>query len=498
LAVILTCQLLVAVDLTIVNIALPKIQTSLHFSPVGLSWVFDAYALTFGGLLLLGGRAGDLLGRRRVLIGGVVLFIAASLLGGLADTAWWLVSARAVQGVGGALIAPNVLALIATNFDEGPPRNRAISLFGATTSASLALGLVTGGVLTAWSSWRWVLWVNVPIGVAIVLIAPLVVQETQRQRGRFDVTGACTATAGTAALVYGFIQAASRGWSDEATLGALAIGVVAIAVFISLEIRADQPIMPLRLFASRNRTGAYLVTLFVAGPTFAVIYFLSQFLQEVRGYSPLMAGLAFLPMTIMIFSVVRIVPRLFQRYGVRPVMVTGATVMTAALAWLTQISATSGYVAGVLGPLVVFGLGSALTMPSLTVTTLTGVSVNDSGAASGILQTMQWIGGGSLGLAVLVTVYAAASRSVTAVRARGSLLTAVHDALAHGVDGAFTTATLCTAGAVLVAAILVRQPGQARQLSQPGRIGQLGAASQAATSQQAYAQAPAPASARPE
>jgi EmrB/QacA subfamily drug resistance transporter len=457
LAVVLACQLLVAVDLTIVNIALPRIQASLHFSATGLSWVFDAYALTFGGLLLLGGRAGDILGRRRTLICGVTVFTLASLAGGLASTPWWLVAARALQGAGGALIAPNVLAIIATNFEEGPRRNRAISLFGATASGSLALGLIIGGMLTAWASWRLVFFVNVPIGCAIAVLAPRFVRETERHHGRFDLPGAVTVTAGTAVLVYAFLRAPADGWSGRLTLGCLSLAAILIAVFLGIEMRADQPIMPLRLFADRNRTGAYIIMLFAAAAMFDIIYFLTQYLQEGFGYSPLAAGFAFLPMTLTIFAVVRAVPRLLPRYGPKPILVTGTVLTTAAMAWLIQISAGSGYATAVLGPLVLFGTGMALTLPSLTVTILSGIARHDSGAASGILQTMQWIGGGSLGLGIFVSVYATASgHTATHPLAATSQQAQAHDVLAHGVAAAFAAGTALALCAVLSSIVLIK------------------------------------------
>jgi len=426
LAVVLACQLMVGIDTTIVNIALPDIQTQLHFSQTGLAWVFNGYTLAFGGLLLLGGRAGDLLGRRRMFTFGVVVFTAASLLGGLATASWWLVAARVLQGVGGAMASPNVLALIMANYEDGPKRTKALSVFAVVTSASLALGLLVGGVLTSAGSWRWVFFVNVPIGLAILVLTPMFVQETETHRGKFDLAGAITATAGIAGLAYGVIRTATSGWGDPVTIVVFVAAVLLLAGFTVLESRAEQPIMPLRLFADRRRAAAYVNTLLVPCTIFAVIYFLAQYLQEGFGYGPLESGFAFLPMTVVLMGVVRLVGRLIKRWGTRPVMAVGITFVTAALLWLTQLSGDSGYLTNVLGPLVLLGIGAGLTTVALSVTSLSGVRREDSGAGAGLFQTLQW-SSWSLGLAVLVTVYHQAA-------AEGS---GAADSLARGTSSAF-------------------------------------------------------------
>src|SRR6266496_1594171 len=295
LAIVLCAQLMIILDLTVVNIALPSIAHGLHFSAPSLSWVLNAYTLTFGGLLLLGGRAGDILGRRRVFVSGILLFALASLLGGLATSSAWLLAARALQGVGGAIASPTALALITTNFAEGRARNRAFGVFAAVSGSGAAIGLLAGGMLTSWLSWRWVLFVNVPIGILIALLAPLYIAESERHPGRFDLGGALTSTAGMTALVYGFIRAAQDGWSEPVTVGSFAAAAFLLAIFLSIETRTRQPITPLHMFANRNRAGSYGVMLALAAALFGMFFFLTLFVQDVLGYSQLRAGLAFLP-----------------------------------------------------------------------------------------------------------------------------------------------------------------------------------------------------------
>ncbi|MEV7007441.1 MFS transporter [Streptosporangium sp. NPDC051022] len=451
LAVVLACQLMVGIDATIVNIALPEIQTQLHFSQTGLAWVFNAYTLAFGGLLLLGGRAGDLLGRRRMFAFGVLLFTAASLLGGLATQSWWLVAARALQGIGGAMASPNVLSLIMSNYEDGPRRTHALSVFAVASSASLALGLLAGGALTSAGSWRWVFFVNVPIGAAILILTPIFVHETETHRGRFDLVGAITATIGVAGLAYGVIRTATSGWGDPITIAVFVAAVLVLVCFILVEKRAEQPIMPLRLFADRRRAAAYVNTLLVPSTIFAVIYFLTQYLQEGFGYGPLATGVAFLPMTVVLMGVVRLVGRLIKRWGTRPVMAVGIAFVTAALLWLTRLTSGSGYLADVLGPLVLLGVGAGLTTVALSVTSLSGVRREDSGAGAGLFQTLQWTSW-SLGLAVLVTVYHQAATEGGGVA----------ESLARGTASAFAGASVIAVIALISTLIFVRsaiQPG---------------------------------------
>jgi EmrB/QacA subfamily drug resistance transporter len=464
LAVILTCQLMLVLDGTVVNIALPKIQETLHFSASNLSWVLNAYMLAFGGLLLLGGRAGDMFGRRRLFIAGIAVFTVASLLGGFATSGTWLIAARAAQGIGAALAAPSALALIATSFPEGPQRNRALSYFTAVSSAGGSLGLILGGLLTSGISWRWVLFINVPIGIAVVVLAPMFVDEPKRQHGHLDIAGALTSTAGMVSLVYGFIRASTSGWSDRSTVGALTLGVVILALFVAIEARAGQPIMPLRLFLDRNRASAYLSVLLTVATMFGVFFFLSQFLQLVLGFSPVGAGLAFLPLTLLIFAASQVVPRLIPRFGPRRIRLFGAALITGATLWLTQLSATSSYALGILGPLLLFGLGVGCTFLPLSIIVLSGVRREDAGAASGLLQTMQQVGG-SLGLGILVTAFGTATRSVSRRLLVGATPQAqAHIVLAHGIGSAFVVSLIFAAASLAIGLFALRAaPAPARQ-----------------------------------
>jgi len=431
LAIVLGAQLMIILDLTVVNIALPNIARGLHFSEPSLSWVLNAYTLTFGGLLLLGGRAGDILGRRRVFIAGIALFTAASLAGGLATSAAWLLAARAVQGVGGAIASPAVLALIAASFSEGRERTRALSIYTAVAMGGGSLGLVLGGVITEWVSWRWVLFINVPIGILVALSAPMFLPESERQPGRFDLAGALTSTAGMASLVYAFIQAASHGWGNRLTITAVAAAVVLLTLFLVNESRVAQPITPLRLFADRGRAGSYVTRLLLVAGMFGMFYFLTQFVQEELGFSPLRAGISFLPMTGALFAVSRFSPRLMARFGGKALMVAGLIPAVVGMTWLSRISAGSDYLSGVLGPMLLLGAGMGVAFVPLTMASLAGVRPQESGAASSMVNVTQQVGG-SLGLAILVTAYSTAIKHGTVVHAMGSAFTlaAVFDLIA--------------------------------------------------------------------
>ncbi|MBP2406833.1 MFS transporter [Streptomyces syringium] len=409
LLVIASCQLMVVLDITIVNIALPHIQSSLNFSTTSLSWVINAYTLTFGGLLLLGGRAGDILGRRRVFIFGVLLFVLASLLGGLAQNSGQLLAARALQGVGGAIASPTSLALITTTFTEGPARNRAFGVFAAVSAGGGAIGLLAGGLLVEWLDWRWIFYVNVPIGLAIALATPRHIKESERHPGRFDLVGALTSTLGMALLVYGFIRAAQDGWRDAITLASFGAAVVLLVVFIQIERRSKQPITPLKMFADRNRAGTYGIMLSLAAAIFGMFFFLTLFVQNVLGFSPLQAGLAFLPVSAVIAVGAGTASQLLPKYGPKPFMVLGAILAAAGLSWLTLTDIHSTYLGSVLGPMLVFGLGMGMEFVSLTLMAVSGVATHETGAASGLLNATQQVGG-SLGLSILVTVFGTASR----------------------------------------------------------------------------------------
>lgn len=449
LALIVTCQLMLMLDVTVMNVALPRIQDDLGFTPASLSWVMNAYTLVFGGLLLLGGRLGDLFGRRRVFLAGVALFTAASLAGGLADSAGLLIAARALQGVGAALAGPATLALITSTFTEQRARVRALTLFSAMASSGFAIGLILGGLLTEWFSWRAVMFINVPFGVAVLALTGRHVAEPPRNRARLDLPGAATATTGAAALVYGFIRAAEAGWGDAVVLWSLAAGVVLLAAFLVLQVRVAAPMLPLRLFADRNRAAGYAN--FFLGPMsmMAAFFFLTQFLQDISHFDALTTGFAFLPMAVALFVLSRTVPALLPRTGPKPLAVGGTLLMTAGLAWLGQASASSGYVEALLGPMLLMGIGGGLAFSPLNVVIMSTVPQEDAGVAGGVLQTMQQLGG-TLGLAILVTVAGTASRSAAEAGA------APDEVLVAGMTNAFSVGA-CVAALTVVVALTFRR-----------------------------------------
>jgi EmrB/QacA subfamily drug resistance transporter len=452
----LGAQLMIILDATVVNIALPQIQNGLHFSATSLSWVMNGYTLTFGGLLLLGGRAGDILGRRRMFLIGIVMFTLASLAGGLSPNAGVLLAARAIQGVGGALASPAVLALVVSGFAEGKERLRALSIYSAVVTAGGSLGLVLGGVITQWASWRWVLFINVPIGLVVAVLAPRYVTETPRQSGRFDLPGAITSTAGSAALVYGFIRSASNGWGDSVAIISFVAAAVLLVTFVVNERRAAQPITPLRLFADAARSGSYVARLLLVAGMFGMFFFLTQFVQDVLGFSPVTAGIAFLPMTLLLFAVSRLMPRLIPRIGGWRLMVLGMIPVIAGMAWLSQVSPSTDYWSGVFGPMVLLGAGMGVVFVPLTTASLAGVRPQDSGAASSMVNVMQQLGG-SVGLAVLVAVFGTATRSSAAHPVAGLTAAAEHArVLSHGMSTAFGLAAIFDVAAFLVILLLLR------------------------------------------
>jgi EmrB/QacA subfamily drug resistance transporter len=435
LTLVLTCQLMLILDATVMNVALPKIQADLGFSPTSLSWVMNAYSLVFGGLLLLGGRAGDLFGRRRMFVLGAALFTVASLAGGLADSATLLLVARVVQGIGAAAAGPSTLALIATTFTEPRERVRALALFSAVASGGFAIGLILGGLLTEWLSWRAVLFINVPFGAAIVALVPKFVPDPERRQAHLDLPGAITGTIGIAALVYTFIRAATNGWGDTIVLVTLTAGLLLLAAFVSIEQRARQPLVPLRLFADRNRAAAYVNFFFGPMAMMSMFFFLTQFLQEIRHYAALETGVAFLPMAVALFSVTRVIPKLLRRFGPKPLTIGGTAVMILGLAWLTRLSPDSEYLTSLFGPMLLMGLGGGLAFSPLNIIIMSTVRPEEAGAAGGVLQTMQQVGG-TLGLAILVTVFGASARHA------GEAGASPENVLVSGMTDAFVAAAI--------------------------------------------------------
>src|SRR5579863_4079238 len=450
--VILTAQLMVVLDTTIVNVALPHIQQGLHFSGSGLSWVLNAYLLTFGGLLLLGARSGDLLGRRRTFLVGIAIFSLSSLFGGLAVAGWMLLVARVLQGGGAALAAPSSLALLTTVFSDGPQRVRAIGLFTTVSAAGGAIGLVAGGTLTQLVSWRWVMFVNVPIGLAVWAFGRMVLQETDRRRGHFDIAGALTSTFGMAGIVLGLVEAGTDGWSSPVTVGALAVGALALGAFFHIESRAEEPIVPLRLFASGTRTAANVSRGLMYAGMYGMFYFIGQFLQDVEHYSPLRTGLCFLPIPTSVFLSSQLVSRLLvTRVRPKVLMMSGIGLTVVALVLSSQLHAGASYLR-ILVSLVLLGLGSGTALVPLTTAGLSGVEPGEAGAASGLVNVTQQMGA-ALGLAVLVTVL-----SATAGHAQLKAGVTSTTALVHGLDVTFGVAALFGLAALAMVSLLVRLP----------------------------------------
>jgi EmrB/QacA subfamily drug resistance transporter len=465
LLVIATAQLMVVLDVTIVTVALPRIQAALGFSGSDLEWVVNAYALTFGGLLLLGGRAGDLLGRRRMFVAGLVLFTAASLAGGLATSQAWLLAARAVQGVGGAVVAPAALALIATTFPEGRPRSRAMGVYSAMSVVGSVAGLIAGGLLVTYVSWRWVMFVNVPIGIAVALAAPAALPAGNgRSGGRFDLPGAITGTAGVTALVYGLTSAATgpdgvSHWGDARVVASLTAGAVLLAVFAVIEARSRHALLPLRLLRSRDRAGANLIMLAMGTAIFGMFVFLSLFVQEVWGYSPLRTGVSFLPVTVVMLAGSLAAATLVPRIGARPLLLAGGALIAGGLFWLSGVTEYATYAGGLLGPGLVMGTGFGLLMVPLTLIGLARVPDADTGAAASLLNTGRQVGG-SIGLAVLGTVawtvVADTARSRLS-RATGAIPAAAYrHALAVGFDRAFLVAAAISVLILVIAIAAIR------------------------------------------
>ncbi len=453
---VLCAQLMIVLDMTVVNIALPSMETGLHMSATSLSWVLNAYALTFGGLLLLGGRVGDIFGRRPAFMAGLAIFTLASLAGGLATSAAVLLTARAIQGVGGALASPAVLATIVSTFPEGRERIRALGIFTAVTMGGASLGLVLGGMITQWASWRWVFFVNVPVGIVVIALVPRLLSRSQRKPGHFDLGGAITSTGGMAALVYAFINAASASWSSPVTLGAFTAAAVLLGLFVLIESRTAQPITPLWLLRDRSRAASYVARLLLVGGMFGMFFFLTQFVQRVLGFSPLIAGLSFVPLTGALFATSRLAPRLVPRFGPKPLMVAGLLPVVGGMAWLSQLSPATSYLSGLLIPMLLLGAGMGIVFVPLTMASLAGVPPQDSGAAASMVNVMQQVGG-ALGLSVLVTVFGTASRAAARHPVPASSpVAAAHHILVHGMAASFTTAAVFDAVALIVVAVLIR------------------------------------------
>ncbi|HWJ83177.1 MAG TPA: MFS transporter [Nocardioides sp.] len=441
---VLLAQLMLVLDATVVNVALPRIGTDLDFGAAGLSWVLNGYSLAFGGLLLLGGRLGDVFGRRRVFLLGLGVFATFSLVGGIAWSAEVLVVSRALQGAGAALAAPSVLALLSTNAPDDAARNRALALFSAVSSGGGAIGLILGGFLTDLVSWRWTLFINVPIAVVVLLTVSRFVAETPRRPGRFDVVGALAATGGAVAIVWSLIGAPDHGWLSARTLGGLATGLALVAVLAVTEARVTHPLLRPSLLRSRSRVSALAVMAALYGGMLAMFFVMVQVLEGHLGYGPLEAGFAFLPLPVSVFTMSRLTPRLVARFGQPPLIVLGTTGLVVAFSRLVSIDATSGYWDGAFLSLLLTGLAAGISFMPITSLVLTGVEPEHAGSASGLLQTVQQLGG-SVGLAIVASTFA---------QVDGDFI--------DGARAAFTAA-LVLAGLGLVSALslVVRRPAAA-------------------------------------
>ncbi|WP_251046894.1 MFS transporter [Arthrobacter sp. ISL-85] len=458
LAIILASYFMILLDNSVIFTALPSLQNDLQLSTGELTWVQDAYTLVFGGLLLLGARAGDLLGRRRVFVFGLVVFSLASLLIGLAPAGWWAIAGRAVQGIGAAIVAPASLSLLTASFPEGRERTRAVSLYGATAGIGASLGLVIGGALAHWISWRAGFFVNVPIGALMIALAPRFLPETGRARGRFDVLGALSATLGVGALVFGTIHTAEAGW-DTAALAAVIAGVVLLIVFVLIERKAAQPIMPLTLFASRRRTGAYVARFLYLGAMIGFFFFTTQFMQEVLGFNPLQAGLGFLPMTAVNFAVAMSIPPLVRRMPGSVALLAGVLITLAGMFWLSRAGADSSYWTGVALPMVLIGAGQGFAFAPLTSFGIIGAPAADAGAASGLVNTFHQVGT-CLGLGIAV----AAAATVPAVGP-------ATEQLAAQVSAALTTGSvLLFLSLVVTAALILPADLASRRTREPAAV----------------------------
>ncbi len=410
LVMIAGAQLMVILDATIVNIALPSMARYFDKTQTDMTWAINAYTLAFGGFLLLGGRAGDILGRRQMFITGLTMFSLGSFLGGIAPNFPLLLTGRVIQGLGGAIASPTALSLITTSFDEGKERNRAFGVYAAVSGAGAALGLLLGGILTQYLDWRWVLFVNVPIGILLIIGAFLYLPNSERLKGRFDFIGALLSVAAMVSLVYGFINAARDGWGNGVTVFCLIAGVALGIVFVVFEMRTPDPMMPMRIFANRSRAGAYLVMLIIGSALFGMFYFLTFFVQGVMGYSSLKAGVAFLPVSVVIIIGSGVVAQLMPRVGPKILISIGAVLMTVALFFFSTVNANSTYAGKILPGMLILAVGMSCIFVPLTTVAVTKVRNTDTGLASALLNVGQQVGG-SIGLSVLATVAATAAKS---------------------------------------------------------------------------------------
>ena len=460
LAVIASAQLMIVLDITIVNVALPSIQRALSFSTSSLAWVVDAYTLVFGGLLLLGGRSGDIFGRRRMFTVGVLLFAGASLLGGLATSSALLVAARALQGVGGAIASPTALALVASNFEDPKERTEALTIFAAVSAAGASLGLILGALLTQYLSWRWVFFVNTPIALVLSVSAGKILKESDKQKVPSDLFGAFTSVLGVASLVYGFIHAAASGWTNSLTVTSFVIAVVALAGFVLRERSAKRPLLELFVFENRNRTGSYLVMFLVSAALFSLWFFLTQFLQDILGYSPLKTGFAFLPMTLTVMVIARNGAWFMKKFGPLPMMIYGPAASAVALFIFSNLTSHSSYLKVILPTLLINATGLGMTFSSVFPTAMTGIDPRRAGIGSAMVSVSQQVGG-SLGISVLATVAAAGVQSKAHLLVASGVKSQIAIKAASEISGwtnGFRAASIMALAGAVVAVVAIRRP----------------------------------------
>jgi EmrB/QacA subfamily drug resistance transporter len=453
-ALILLCvaQFVVVLDASIVNVALPSIGKGLDFSEANLPWVVNAYVIAFGGFLLLGGRAADLLGRRRVFMAGLLVVAVASLAAGFSANQGQLIAARAAQGLGAAIISPAALSIVTTLFRDGAERNKALGAWGAVAGSAGAAGVLLGGILTDGLGWEWVLWVNVPVALIALALTPGLLPESRSESAtrHFDAAGAVSVTAGLSVLAYAMLDASSAGWASTKIVGLLALSVALIGAFVAIELRSKAPLVPFRIFRLRTLTGANVVGLLLGASLFSMFFFISLYMQQVLGYSPIHAGLSYLPLAVTIIIAAGLGGQLVTRFGFKPILATGMLFVALGLGWFSQVSVGGGFLTDILGPSLLAAIGLGFGFVTSTIAAVSGVEEREQGLASGLINTSQQIGG-ALGLAVLSTI---ATSRTDHVMASGTA--SLPSALTDGFQSAFLGGAVIATLGFLATLILIR------------------------------------------
>jgi EmrB/QacA subfamily drug resistance transporter len=453
-ALILLCaaQFVVVLDASIVNVALPSIGKGLHFSEANLPWVVNGYVIAFGGFLLLGGRAADLLGRRRVFMAGLLVVAVASLAAGFSNTEGQLIAGRVAQGLGAAIISPSALSIVTTLFRDGVERNKALGAWGAVAGSAGAAGVLLGGILTEGLGWQWVLWVNVPVSLVALALTPRLIPESRAERAtrHYDLAGAVSITAGLSLLAYALLDANSAGWGSTRTVGLLALSVALIAAFVVIELRSRAPLVPFRIFRLRTLTGANVVGLLLGASLFSMFFYISLYMQQVLGYSPIHAGLSYLPLAVTIIVAAGLGGQLVTRFGFKPILAVGMLLVSLGLAWFSRVSVNGGFVSDILGPSLLAAIGLGIGFVSTTIAAVSGVEEHEQGLASGLINTSQQIGG-ALGLAVLSTIATSRTDHVLATGA-----SSMPGALTEGFQSAFLGGAVIAALGVVATLVLIR------------------------------------------